>query len=47
MVSFEPNLRVGESQWSKPGRRVGLISQAIASLLGRRAVVAEPISLNN
>jgi hypothetical protein len=40
---LEPHLRVGESEAGEPGCGVGLVTQAVAGLLGRGAVVAQAI----
>jgi hypothetical protein len=47
MRGFERHLGVGEAQRGEPARGVRLIAQAIPGLLRRRAVVAEPVGLDD
>ena len=46
-VGLEPHLRAGEAQRRQAGGRVSLVSEAVASLLHGRAVIAEAVRLDH
>ncbi|HEX3608841.1 MAG TPA: hypothetical protein VHU14_04115 [Solirubrobacterales bacterium] len=47
VARFVTNLSMGEAERREPGGKMGLISNPVAGLLGRGAVVAQPVGLDH
>jgi hypothetical protein len=47
MIRLETDLSMGKAKWREPSGEMSLISSMVARLLGRGAVIAQPVGLNH